>query len=336
MEIKTIELSKLIPDKNNPRKTIEEIKEIAESIKINGQLKPIDVEDLGNGKYIITDGHRRYLGAKMNNAKTIECMIKKVLDEKERRLRQAQIDAQTKPFEGRDKYALWRKIWSTNKYTKKEFAKKLGVADDRVNDFFDYEGLDNEIKELNINPGLIQETKSLKGETRNKILKYAHKTGKGAMGLRQDVRMLKDAEEELVDAFVAEDIDKEDVGKLKGLSKEKQQISIESMKHFKKQLKTIPDLVNQDKIKSVKTAPEVINAQQFVTKLQNEIAKTSVQMSALEGTLTYIADEKLDQYFTPVMKERLIDVLDDLNGTIDESVNKIKKTIGSWRKSGGK
>jgi ParB-like chromosome segregation protein Spo0J len=293
-------------------------------------LKPINVEPLGDGKFLVTDGNRRLASAKKAGLQSLKCVVGQKLDDSGRKLLQAQIDAQTKLFEGRDKYALWRKLWATGNFDKKSFMVKLGVSEKAVSDFFDYEGLSPAIKKLDVNPGLLQETKSLKKDVREKVIKYAHKTGKGAMALRADVRVLKDAEDTLVDAFVDQHIDKDDVAKLKGLSKKQQVDGIETIKHFKKQLKTIPDLVVKGEVNTV-VSPAVLSAQQFVNKLQVEIAKTAIQLSALEGVLAYIEDNKLDDHFTPVMKSAIVNVLSELSENVGSSATKIDGSLKRWR-----
>jgi ParB-like chromosome segregation protein Spo0J len=80
--MKTIELDieKIVPGKNNPRKTIDEIEEMASSLKKNGQLKPVDVEEYKDGLYFLGDGHRRLLGfqhlLKQGFRMKVNCIVK--------------------------------------------------------------------------------------------------------------------------------------------------------------------------------------------------------------------------------------------------------------------
>ncbi|BBM82736.1 ParB/RepB/Spo0J family partition protein [Candidatus Uabimicrobium amorphum] len=77
-EIKVVEISKIKPDPNQPRKEINphsaDIKELAQSIKVHGFINFITVrseEDV----YIIVAGERRYTAAKIAGLKKIPVMI---------------------------------------------------------------------------------------------------------------------------------------------------------------------------------------------------------------------------------------------------------------------
>ena len=76
MEIQFIEIGKIIPDKEQPRKKFdsENLERLKQSIKDNGIEQPIIVRP--NGKdYIIIDGERRYR-ASHDQLKEMPCIIK--------------------------------------------------------------------------------------------------------------------------------------------------------------------------------------------------------------------------------------------------------------------
>jgi len=74
-----ISLSRIVQDKNQPRKTFDDstIKELADSIKEQGIINPITVRPHGK-KFVIVAGERRFLAAKLVGLKTIPAIIKKV------------------------------------------------------------------------------------------------------------------------------------------------------------------------------------------------------------------------------------------------------------------
>jgi len=74
-----ISLSRIIQDRNQPRKTFDErtIKELADSIKEQGIINPITIRPYGE-KYIIIAGERRFLAARQAGLKTIPAVIRKV------------------------------------------------------------------------------------------------------------------------------------------------------------------------------------------------------------------------------------------------------------------
>lgn len=87
---KRIELSKIIPNPDQPRKLFDPklIGELAESIRVNGLMQPITVRPRGDGSYEIVAGERRYrahchLRDTGHDTTTILCMVRK-MDEVQR------------------------------------------------------------------------------------------------------------------------------------------------------------------------------------------------------------------------------------------------------------
>ncbi|MCL5073985.1 MAG: ParB/RepB/Spo0J family partition protein [Actinobacteria bacterium] len=74
-----ISLSRIVRDKNQPRKTFrsETINELAISIREQGIINPITVRPMGK-KYVIIAGERRFLAAQQAGLKTIPALIRKV------------------------------------------------------------------------------------------------------------------------------------------------------------------------------------------------------------------------------------------------------------------
>jgi len=74
-----ISLSRIVEDKNQPRKTFSSktINELASSIKEQGIINPITVRPMGK-KYVIIAGERRFLAAQQAGLKTIHALIRKV------------------------------------------------------------------------------------------------------------------------------------------------------------------------------------------------------------------------------------------------------------------
>lgn len=80
-----VEIERLIPNPDQPRKIFneEKLKELSESILVNGIIQPIVVNESEEfGKYVIIAGERRYRAAKMAELKSVPVIIKR-LDEKE-------------------------------------------------------------------------------------------------------------------------------------------------------------------------------------------------------------------------------------------------------------
>lgn len=141
-----LEISKVYPNLNQPRKTFEDIEELAATIKEHGLLQPITVLKKDNG-YMIISGERRYKAHLYNEAKTIKAYILDTTDEKVEELtlieniqRNDLTDFETA------KYIV--KLWKTGRYEKKsDLAKKLGKSDSYISKAFSSLKLDDDILE---------------------------------------------------------------------------------------------------------------------------------------------------------------------------------------------
>jgi ParB family transcriptional regulator, chromosome partitioning protein len=69
-----IDINKIIPNPEQPRKEFTDLEELAASIRSYGVIQPIVVEE-ANGSYILHDGERRWRAAKLAGLLTIEAII---------------------------------------------------------------------------------------------------------------------------------------------------------------------------------------------------------------------------------------------------------------------
>lgn len=81
--VKTLPLSVIEPNPNQPRKTFdpESLKELAQSIQIHGVIQPIVVCPKGDGTYIIIAGERRYKASKLAKMESIPVIIKRYTEQ---------------------------------------------------------------------------------------------------------------------------------------------------------------------------------------------------------------------------------------------------------------
>ncbi len=79
MQTKIIRISNVMADENQPRKNFSEIEmaRLKASVKKYGIKQPITVEDMGNGKYLLIDGERRYRAAKSLGIDEVTAIIEK-------------------------------------------------------------------------------------------------------------------------------------------------------------------------------------------------------------------------------------------------------------------
>lgn len=75
METKEIKLSKIKSKENYRSSNGQDLGSLMESIKQNGLLQPVGVKDLGNDKYELTFGNRRFNAMKKLGRDTITCVM---------------------------------------------------------------------------------------------------------------------------------------------------------------------------------------------------------------------------------------------------------------------
>lgn len=73
--ITNIEVTKLLQHPNNPRKSIGDVTELAESIKARGILQNLTVVPAENGMYTVIIGHRRLAAAKQAGLTEVPCAV---------------------------------------------------------------------------------------------------------------------------------------------------------------------------------------------------------------------------------------------------------------------
>lgn len=81
--ISEIELSKIIPNPDQPRSHFNEesLEELAASIRSLGIVQPITVREMGNGQYLIISGERRWRASNIAKLHSIPAYIVKASDE---------------------------------------------------------------------------------------------------------------------------------------------------------------------------------------------------------------------------------------------------------------
>ena len=81
--ISEIELSKIIANPDQPRRTFDEeaLQELADSIREHGVISPITLRDNGDGSYMIIAGERRFRASKLAGLERIPAYIRTAKDE---------------------------------------------------------------------------------------------------------------------------------------------------------------------------------------------------------------------------------------------------------------
>ena len=141
-----LEIEKVFPNPEQPRKQFDDIEELAENIKEHGLLQPITVVKKDD-KYMIVSGERRYKAHLYNKAKTIIALILTSSDEQVEELTLIENIQRSDltDFEVA-KYIL--KLWQSGRYAKKsDLATRIGKSDTFVSKAFSSLKLNSEILE---------------------------------------------------------------------------------------------------------------------------------------------------------------------------------------------
>lgn len=125
-EVVKIKLSKIIPNKSQPRLEFydDSIKGLAESIKKNGLLQPITVRKNGN-QYELIAGERRYRASLLNGQKDIEAIILDKSDEESAKLALIE-NLQRENLNAIEQALAMKKIMESENITQNELAQRLG------------------------------------------------------------------------------------------------------------------------------------------------------------------------------------------------------------------
>lgn len=130
LQIQNLQLGKIKPDLEQPRKTFNEdaLKQLSESIEKHGVLQPITVRQL-NGHYIIVMGERRYRASKLAGKKTVPCIVRTYKDNDvlEVQIIENLQRQDVEPTEEAEAIA-----YLSEKYAPTEIAKRLGRTDNFI------------------------------------------------------------------------------------------------------------------------------------------------------------------------------------------------------------
>ena len=131
-EIVKIKLTKIIPNKSQPRLDFydDSIKGLADSIKENGLLQPITVRKSGN-QYELIAGERRYRACMLNGQKDIEAIILEKTDDESANLALIE-NLQREDLNAIEQALAMKRIMKTENLTQNELADKLGYRQSTV------------------------------------------------------------------------------------------------------------------------------------------------------------------------------------------------------------
>jgi len=140
-----IDISKIIPDKDQPRKSFDVTKlaQLRESIKKQGIVNPIIVEEIpgGKGTFIIVDGERRYRVAESLGLKVLPIVVIKPQNDIDRLVQQFHIQEQHEGWLPTEKAMVLHKLVKQLNIPMNKAYEMLGISGRTANSYASFAAL---------------------------------------------------------------------------------------------------------------------------------------------------------------------------------------------------
>jgi ParB family chromosome partitioning protein len=147
--VQTLRIEALQAGKYQPRHDFNEenLHELADSIEKNGILQPLVVRSLGNGKYEIIAGERRFRAAKLAKLKEVPVVLKEYSDQQA--LEAAIIEnVQRQDLNPMEEAEGYQRLLDEFKYTQEKLARAIGKSRSHIANLLRLLGLPEAVKKL--------------------------------------------------------------------------------------------------------------------------------------------------------------------------------------------
>lgn len=147
-----IDISKIYPNKKQPRKNFEEkeIKELSESIKNQGLIQPIVVRETSGGMYEIIAGERRWRACQLAGLHSVSCVVMSVDDKNVYELALIE-NIQRENLNVVEEAKAYKNLIELNGLKNEELSKKIGKSSSHISNLIRILDLDEEIHQMIIN-----------------------------------------------------------------------------------------------------------------------------------------------------------------------------------------
>jgi ParB family chromosome partitioning protein len=200
-------LSQIVPNPEQPRQAFDvgKLQELAESIKANGVIVAVTVEDTGEGYYILHDGERRVMAARLAGLEAIPATITPSLNgtgTQQRLLRALVANDQRSDLNPIEQAMAYQRLVGMG-MTKEQVAKRIGRSDNYVSGRLYLLQLDKEIQEL-IAAGLLptdnKAVRALLTMPAEARIKLASRIARPGLGINAVVKACETLKEKLEQA----------------------------------------------------------------------------------------------------------------------------------------
>ncbi len=191
-----LKISEIRPNPYQPRKEFDDegLKELAESIKVNGVFQPILVRQSISG-YELVAGERRLRASKLAGKKTIPAIIVDFNDQQMMEISLLE-NIQRKDLTPIEEASAYDQLIRKLNYTQDELAKRIGKSRTNVTNMLRLLNLPDEIKKL-VNEGKLSYGHArtlLSLDSEEKMISLAEKTIKEGLSVRQLEELCKKKE----------------------------------------------------------------------------------------------------------------------------------------------
>jgi len=144
-----IDISKIYPNKKQPRKNFEEkeIKELSESIKNQGLIQPIVVRETPGGMYEIIAGERRWRACQLAGLHSVSCVVMSVDDKNVYELALIE-NIQRENLNVVEEAKAYKNLIELNGLKNEELSKKIGKSSSHISNLIRILDLDDEIHQM--------------------------------------------------------------------------------------------------------------------------------------------------------------------------------------------
>jgi len=144
-----IDISKIYPNKKQPRKNFEEkeIKELSDSIKNQGLIQPIVVRETSGNMYEIIAGERRWRACQLAGLHSVNCVVMSVDDKSVYELALIE-NIQRENLNIIEEAKAYKNLIELNGIKNEELSKKIGKSSSHISNLIRILDLDEEIHQM--------------------------------------------------------------------------------------------------------------------------------------------------------------------------------------------
>ena len=144
-----IDISRIYPNKKQPRKNFEEkeIQQLSESIKNQGLIQPIVVRETSGGMYEIIAGERRWRACQLAGLHSVSCVVMSVDDKNVYELALIE-NIQRENLNVVEEAKAYKNLIELNSIKNEELSKKIGKSASHISNLIRILDLDNEIHQM--------------------------------------------------------------------------------------------------------------------------------------------------------------------------------------------